>query len=117
MADDHLINAVDYWRRQGISIVFLPYRIYDLADKRYFEFFAPPYDRHRNPADEKGVLFDTNRTYDEDSIWYMVENRRVGRVRGCQALRRTGKCWRHGVLLAPVVGNRRGGKGSKPSAG
>ena len=76
-ADDQLINAVDYWRRQGISIVFLPYRIYDLADKRYFEFFAPPYDRHRNPADEKGVLFDTNRTYDEDSIWYMVENRRV----------------------------------------
>ena len=75
--DDHLINAVDYWRRQGISIDFLPYRIYELAGERYFEFFALPYDRHRNPADEKGVLFDTNRTYDEDSIWYMVENRRV----------------------------------------
>ena len=76
-ADDGLINAVDYWRRQGISIDFLPYRIYELADERYFEFFALPFDRHRNPADEKGVLFDTNRTYDPDSIWYMVENRRV----------------------------------------
>ncbi|MYH13556.1 MAG: hypothetical protein F4149_00075 [Gammaproteobacteria bacterium] len=76
-ADNDLINAVDYWRRQGISIVFLPYRIYELADGCYFEFFALPYDRHRNPADEKGVLFDTNRTYDPDSIWYMVENQRV----------------------------------------
>ena len=76
-ADDHLINAVDYWRRQGISIDFLPYRIYELAGESYFEFFALPYDRHRNPADEKGVLFDTNRTYDPESIWYMMEGRRV----------------------------------------
>ena len=76
-ADDSLIDAVDYWRRQGISIDFLPYRIYELAGERFFEFFALPYDHHRNPADEKGVLFDTNRTYDEDSIWYMMENRRV----------------------------------------
>ena len=76
-ANDSLINAVDYWQRQGISIDFLPYRIYELAGERYFEFFARPYDRHRNPADEKGVLFDTNRSYDEGSIWYMVKNRRV----------------------------------------
>ena len=76
-ADDSLIGAVDYWRRQGISIDFLPYRIYELAGERYFEFFAQPYDRHRNPGEEKGVLFDTNRTYDEDSIWYMMEKRRV----------------------------------------
>ena len=76
-ADDGLINAVDYWRRQGISIDFLPYRIYKLADEYYFEFFALPYDRHRNPADVKGVLFDTNRTYDPDAIWYMMEKRRV----------------------------------------
>ena len=76
-ADDQLINAVDYWRRQGISIDFLPYRIYQLAGEPYFEFFALPYDRHRNPDDEKGVLFDTNRTYDPESIWYMVEKQRV----------------------------------------
>ena len=83
-ADDSLIDAVDYWRRQGISIDFLPYRIYELGDERYFEFFALPYDRHKNPADEKGVLFDTNRTYDEDSIWYMVENRRVAAFGGAK---------------------------------
>lgn len=76
-ADDHLIDAVDYWKRQGISIEFLPYRIYELGDEIYFEFFALPYDRHRNPADTKGVLFDTNRSWDEDAIWYMLENNRV----------------------------------------
>ena len=76
-ADESLVSAVDYWRRQGISVNFLPYRVYDLAGEQYFEFFALPYDRHRNPADEKGVLFDTNRTYDENSIWYMMENNRV----------------------------------------
>ena len=81
-ADDSLIAAVDYWRKRGISIDFRPYRIYELAGERFFEFFALPYDRHRNPADLKGELFDTNRTdtnrtYDEESIWYMMENARV----------------------------------------
>ena len=76
-ADDSLINAVDYWKNQGISIDFLPYRIYELNSERYFEFFALPYDRHRNPRDTKGVIFDTNRRYDEKSIWYMMEKRRV----------------------------------------
>jgi hypothetical protein len=76
-ADDSLINAVDYWKRQGISIDFLPYRIYELDNEKYFEFFALPYDKHRNPDYIKGVLFDTNRSYDEESIWYMIENSRV----------------------------------------
>ena len=76
-ADDSLINAVDYWKKQGISVDFLPYRIYELNGERYFEFFALPYDKHRNPRDTKGVLFDTNRSYDEGSIWYMMENRCV----------------------------------------
>lgn len=76
-ADDSLINAVDYWKNQGISIDFLPYRIYELNSERYFEFFALPYDRHRNPRDTKGVIFDTNRRYDEESIWYMMEKGRV----------------------------------------
>ncbi|MBC8556008.1 MAG: hypothetical protein H8D23_40865 [Candidatus Brocadiales bacterium] len=73
-ADDSLINAVDYWKRQGISIEFLPYRIYEIGGEKYFEFFALPYDKHKNPSDMKGVLFDTNRSWDEDSIWYMMEN-------------------------------------------
>ena len=76
-ADDSLINAVDYWKKQRISIEFLPYRIYELGNEKYFEFFALPYDIHRNPGNIKGVLFDTNRSYDEDSIWYMMENSRV----------------------------------------
>lgn len=76
-ADDSLINSVDYWKKQGISIEFLPYRIYEIGEQKYFEFFALPYDRHKNPCDIKGVLFDTNRSWDEDSIWYMMENSRV----------------------------------------
>lgn len=76
-ADDSLINAVDYWKRQGISIDFFPYRIYEISGEKYFEFFALPYDRHRNPSDVKGVLFDTNRSWDEEAIWYMMENSRV----------------------------------------
>lgn len=76
-ADETLINAVDYWRRQGVSINFLPYRVYELGGSQYFEFFALPYDKHKNPADTKGVLFDTNRSWDEESIWYMMENSRV----------------------------------------
>jgi hypothetical protein len=73
-ADDSLINAVDYWKKQGISIEFLPYRVYEIGEEKYFEFFALPYDRHKNPSDIKGVLFDTNRSWDEESIWYMIEN-------------------------------------------
>ena len=76
-ADDSLIGAVDYWKKQGISIEFLPYRIFELGDEKYFEFFALPYDKHMNPGDAKGVLFDTNRSYDENAIWYMMENNRV----------------------------------------
>ncbi len=76
-ADESLISAVSYWRRQGISINFLPYRIYELGGEQYFEFFALPYDKHKNPANAKGVLFDTCRTHGEDIIWYMMENGRV----------------------------------------
>ncbi|MGA3086201.1 MAG: hypothetical protein ABSE95_15625 [Thermodesulfobacteriota bacterium] len=76
-ADDSLINAVDYWKHQGIAIEFLPYRIYELHGSKYFEFFALPYDKHKNPGNIKGVLFDTNRSWNEGSIWYMMENSRV----------------------------------------
>lgn len=83
-ADESLINAVDYWRRQGVSITFLPYRIYQIGDDHYFEFFAPPYDKHKNPAEAKGVLFDTNRSWDEESVWYMMENNRVAAFGGAK---------------------------------
>jgi len=48
-----------------------------LNGEKFFEFFALPYDKHKNPSETKGVLFDTNRSWDEDSIWYMMENKRV----------------------------------------
>ena len=76
-ANESLLNAVNYWRRQGISIRFLPYRIYELGNEQYFEFFSPPDDQHVNPANKKGVLFDTCRRYWEEGIWYMMENCRV----------------------------------------
>jgi hypothetical protein len=49
-ADDGLIDAVDYWKRQGIQIEFLPYRLYQLGGTTLLEFFAPPYDGRSNPA-------------------------------------------------------------------
>lgn len=76
-ANEALIDAIDYWKVQGLSVEFLPYRIYDVGGTRYFEFFSFPYDRHRNPSAAKGVLFDTNRSYDEDSVWEMMEKSRV----------------------------------------
>ena len=76
-ANERLIDAIDYWKIQGLSVEFLPYRIYEIQGNRYFEFFSFPYDRHRNPATAKGVLFDTNRTYDENSVWEMMEKGRV----------------------------------------
>ncbi|OBU30677.1 endonuclease NucS domain-containing protein [Photobacterium kishitanii] len=76
-ADESLISSVDYWKKNGLSIEFLPYRIYELGGQKYFEFFAPPYDKHKNPRDVKGVLFDTNRTYDENGIWHMLDNKRL----------------------------------------
>jgi len=73
-ADDALIQSVDYWKKQGISIDFLPYRVFQIGGDHYFEFFAKPYDRHTNPSDTKGVIFDTNLSYNSESIWDMVEN-------------------------------------------
>lgn len=76
-ADDLLVSSIDYWKKNGISIDFLPYRIYELGGDKYFEFFALPYDKHKNPSDVKGVLFDTNRSWDENSIWSMMDNSRL----------------------------------------
>ncbi|MFT6835308.1 MAG: hypothetical protein ACJA0H_001344 [Francisellaceae bacterium] len=55
----------------------MPYRVYELGGEKYFEFFALPYDKHKNPSDVKGVLFDTNRSWDENSIWSMMDNCRL----------------------------------------
>ncbi|MGF1805802.1 hypothetical protein L4C31_11185 [Aliivibrio sifiae] len=76
-ADNSLMSSVDYWKNSGLSIDFLPYRIYEIEGQKYFEFFAPPYDNHKNPSDIKGVLFDTNKSYNSNSIWQMIENRQL----------------------------------------
>jgi len=75
--DDRLVENVEYWKSKGIWLDFVPYRVYQIATEYYFEFFSIPYDRHLNPADFKGVIFDTCRSHFEESIWYMCENRRV----------------------------------------
>lgn len=83
--DAELIRNVDYWKSRGLDIEFLPYRVYRIGHDAYFEFFALPYDRHSNPAEIKGVIFDTNYSYDAEGIWYMCENARVaafGEIRG-----------------------------------
>jgi hypothetical protein len=76
-ADDSLIAAVDYWKRRGLSVDFLPYRIYSIGGKYYFEFFALPYDRHQNPSSAKGIIFDTNRSWNEEAVWDMIENKKI----------------------------------------
>lgn len=76
-SDGELIRNVDYWKSRGLSLDFIPYRIYKIGDEHYFEFFSLPYDRHSNPSQAKGVIFDTNLSWDSNSIWYMCENERV----------------------------------------
>lgn len=75
--DEELIRNIDYWKSRGISLDFIPYRVYKIGEDHYFEFFSIPYDRHMNPAAFKGVIFDTCRMHYPDSIWYMCDNNRV----------------------------------------
>ena len=76
-ADSELINAVDYWKNQGINIDFMPYRFYKIDGKIYFEFFAKPYDYHLNPRDKKGIMFDTNLSYSSDNEKCMLARKHI----------------------------------------
>lgn len=81
-----LMDAVSYWKKQGIDIDYIPYRFYRIGGEVYFEFFAKPHDYHINTRDRKGILFDTNLTYDENSIWDMFAKHKVsayGSVKNC----------------------------------
>jgi hypothetical protein len=83
--DDELIRNIDYWKMKGISLSFIPYRVYKISGEHYFEFFSLPYDQHSNPGLAKGVIFDTNSSWNEESIWYMCEGNRVaafGSIKG-----------------------------------
>jgi hypothetical protein len=76
-ANENLAKSLAYWKAKGLSVEFMPYRIYKIAGQLYFEFFAKPHDVHQNPKRVKGVILDTNRTYDEDGIWHMLEHGRA----------------------------------------
>ena len=84
--DAGLIRNVEYWKSKGISISFIPYRVYQIGKEHFFEFFSLPYDQHSNPAQMKGVIFDTNLSYDEDGIWYMCEGSRVAAFGGIKGI-------------------------------
>ena len=76
-SDTSLMAAVDYWKSKNLDIDFLPYRFYKIGGEIYFDFFAKPYDFHMNPRDKKGILFDTNRSYNEDSVWDMFAKSKI----------------------------------------
>ena len=38
--DDELIRNIDYWRSRGLSLSFVPYRVYKIKGEQYFEFFS-----------------------------------------------------------------------------
>ena len=75
-ADYELIKAVDYWKK-SIDIDFIPYRLYKIGGKQYFEFFSKPYDTHEEVGGTKGIIFDTNRTYEGDVIWDMLAQSKI----------------------------------------
>ncbi len=76
-SDVELREVIDYWKTTGVDIYFMPFRFYAIHNEVYFEFFAKPYDYHANPNDNVGIVFDTNRTWNEDAIWDMFNNKKV----------------------------------------
>lgn len=81
-ANESLVKSLTYWKSKGISAEFIPYRIYKIGEELYFEFFSKPNDIHINPSQIKGVILDTNRTYNEECIWDMLENKRAAAYGG-----------------------------------
>lgn len=81
-ANETLAKSLTYWKSKGLSVEFIPYRIYKLGDELYFEFFAKPHDIHINPNQQKGVILDTNRTYNEECVWDMLKKKRASAYGG-----------------------------------
>lgn len=76
-SDISLIENIDFWKKKGLDIDFLPYRFFEINKEVYLEFFAKPYDYHINPNDIKGIIFDTNRSYDEEALWDMIGSEKI----------------------------------------
>ncbi|MDR3295648.1 MAG: hypothetical protein LBT26_07475 [Clostridiales Family XIII bacterium] len=81
-ADASLVKVIDYWKGVGLDIDFIPYRLYQIGDKTYFEFFTKPYDFHLSPEEPRGILFDTNRTYSQNAVWDMIKGNKVSAYGG-----------------------------------
>jgi len=75
--DENLKNSINYWQQKGLEIDFIPYRLYDFDGDVYIEIFTKPFDSHHNPKSTKGVIFDSNRTYDDKAAQYMLKNNRI----------------------------------------
>lgn len=75
--DLELIETIEYWKNKKVDIDFLPYRIYKINNKDYFEFFAKPYDYNQNIKDRKGIIFDTNKTYNSKAVFDMMKNDKI----------------------------------------
>jgi hypothetical protein len=60
----------------------------------YFEFFAKPHDIHINPNQQKGVILDTNSTYNKECVWDMLKKKRASAYGGqayfCSLLKKGG---------------------------
>lgn len=81
-ANESLAKSLTFWKSKGLSVEFMPYRIYKINTEFYFEFFAKPYDIHINPNQQKGVILDTNRTYNEECVWDMLKKKRASAYGG-----------------------------------
>lgn len=81
-ANDKLAKSLNYWKLKGLSVEFIPYRIYKIENQLYFEFFSKPNDIHINPNHTKGVILDTNKTYNEECVWDMLIKKRASAYGG-----------------------------------
>lgn len=82
--NNELMNAVDYWKLKGIDIDYIPYRLYHIGNKEYFELFSKPYDNHLNPKERKAIIFDTNKSYDHNAVWDMLRNKKISAYGGAK---------------------------------
>jgi hypothetical protein len=85
-AEDSVIRNVQFWKRQGVDIDFLPYRLYRLGEQRYFEFFSKPFDIHTNPRLSKGIMIDT---FNPESLHDMISASKISAYGSTQFVTRS----------------------------
>lgn len=70
-----LIEAANYFKGIAHSVEFAPYRVYQINNELYLEFFSIPSARHLILSDVKGVLLDMDCR--EDELFEMMKNNKV----------------------------------------